>query len=460
MNRAAHPEQAVQPSRSRSVFSELLGSIAERSLNFVDLGRARSANPSAGQLIAWCHALLSSKGEATGIALGWQVLNGFERLSDADKATFFQALLAEFGADAENLTHAARAYVEAPGDENAVRLNLAAEPRRQELVRRLNQAPDGTRRIVAMRADLLAAMKQDRALASVDLDFAHLFYSWFNRGFLELQQINWETSAAILEKIIRYEAVHEISGWEDLRRRIDPPDRRLYAFFHPRLPSEPLIFVEVALTADVPVSIQGILATRRETVPASAAKTAVFYSISNCQRGLQGVSFGSFLIKQVVETLTQELPGLRNFVTLSPISGFADWLQRQGFWPDLETSVRVWQRSRPSEDAMSDRDQRLSQTMLGLAAQYLLNEKDEQGRPRDAVARFHLGNGAILDRVNWLADTSDRGLEQSYSMMVNYRYKLDDIERNHEAFANTGAIAASSAVNRLAKAQLRLPLPS
>lgn len=440
------------PVRTRSVFSELLGSITERSLNLIDPGRTRSAPASSARLVESCRALLSSKGEATGIALAWQILNDFETLTKDQKAAFFRALLDEFGADVETLKATAGAYLRDPNDANAIRLSVAAEPRRQELVRRLNQAPDGTRRIVAIRSALLAAIDADPDLRLVDLDFVHLLHSWFNRGFLELHQINWETSAAVLEKIIRYEAVHEISGWDDLRRRIDPSDRRLYAFFHPRLLNDPLVFVEVALTVETPVSIQQILSSRRKTIPASTATTAVFYSISNCQTGLRGVSFGSFLIKQVVETLKQEHPGLRNFETLSPIPGFASWLKEHDFGIDIAWGEDQWDwTDRP------DQRQRMEQIMPGLAAQYLLNEKDDDGHPVDAVARFHLGNGAILDRVNWLADTSPQGLKQSYSMMVNYRYKLEDIEKNHEAFAKSGSISVSGAVSRMARIPIRLP---
>ncbi len=433
--------------RTRSVFSELLGSIAERSLNMIDLGRTRGAPASAERVIEHCHALLSSKGEATAIALAWQVLNAFEQLPAPQKAVFFHALSVEFGPDTEALVVAAETYLKAPSQTNAIRLSATAEPKRQELVRRLNQAPDGTRQLVNIRSDLLAAIDADPDLRLVDLDFEHLLHSWFNRGFLELQQINWETSAATLERIIHYEAVHEISGWEDLRSRIDPPDRRLYAFFHPRLAGDPLIFVEVALTADTPDSIQDILAADRRPIPAAAAKTAVFYSISNCQTGLRGISFGSFLIKQVVETLKRELPGLRDFVTLSPIPGFAKWLESQSVVPPMARGDDgQWNWVGQGEPS-----QRPEQMMPALAAHYLLNEKDNIGFPHDGVARFHLGNGAILDRVIWAADTSPRGHKQSCSMMVNYRYKLEDIEKNHEAFVNSASIAASNAVTRLAK---------
>ena len=438
-----------------SVFSELLGSITERSLNLIDPGRTRAASPTAARVIGWCHDLLSSQGEATGIALAWQILDGFDRLDPIQKSLFFRALANDFGPDTGALTTAAQAYLDQPGATAAVRLNIASEPRRQELIRRLNQAPDGTRRLVAMRDQLLAMAADEPELAIADMDFVHLLGSWFNRGFLELQRIDWDTPASVLEKIIAYEAVHEISGWDDLRRRIDLPDRRLYAFFHPRLPSDPLIFVEVALTLDVPATIGSILSPDREELAPDAARTAVFYSISNCQSGLRGISFGSFLIKQVVETLKQELPGLRDFVTLSPIPGFARWLRDHPAAGDLAANLAV---DDPAAWLASVADDRtLQQTMSALAATYLTVEKDDVGRPLDPVARFHLGNGAVLDRVNWLANPSAQGLAQSHSLMVNYRYKLEDIEKNHEAFANTGAIATSGAVTRLAKAPVRIP---
>ncbi len=443
-----------RPVHSRSVFSELLGSITERSLKLIDPGRGRDVPASADRVIDLCHRLMSSKGEATGLALAWRILTEYADLPAPEKASFFRCLLVDFGADAAALATAAKAYVADPCDANAVALNVASEPRRQELVRRLNQTRDGTRRLVAMRADLLRAVAEDRDLNLVDMDFAHLLYSWFNRGFLELHRIDWDTSAAVLEKIIQYEAVHEISDWDDLRRRIDLPDRRLYGFFHPRLADDPLIFVEVALTVEPPASIQNILSPERQEIAANDAKTAVFYSISNCQTGLRGVSFGSFLIKQVVETLTQEFPGLRHFVTLSPIPGFSTWLKRQDDWPSMEPAL-AWQNDAVEWVATVGRDRALQHALLARAAHYLTLEKDGMGRPIDGVARFHLGNGAILDRINWLANVNPAGIEQSWSLMVNYRYKLDEIEKNHEAFANAGTIAASSAVSKLAKTPIR-----
>jgi malonyl-CoA decarboxylase len=288
----------------------------------------------------------------------------------------------------------------------------------------------------------------------VDNDFVHLFSSWFNRGFLVLRRIDWSTSASILEKIIRYEAVHEIRDWADLRRRIDPPDRRCYAFFHPALVDEPLIFVEVALTRAIPGGIAPILSDKRDPVEPKRATTAVFYSITNCQRGLSGVTFGHFLIKQVVEELSRDIPSVGTFVTLSPAPNFADWLNRE--------------RAKSASAAIDDADREalapldtddwwrspeiagpMREPFLRAAGWYYLRARNGRGLPVDAVARFHLGNGARLERLHWLADTSERALKQSYGLMVNYLYDLDYIERNHEAYAQHRAVVAASAVNRL-----------
>ena len=327
------------------------------------------------------------------------------------------------------------------------------EPPRQELFRRLNLAPGGTAALVAMREDLLKYGSDDDELKSVDNDFEHLLGSWFNRGFLVLRHIDWSTPADILERIIRYEAVHEIQGWDDLRRRVQPSDRRCFGFFHPSLVDEPLIFVEVALTQEIPASIQNLLAEDRTMLPAGQATTAVFYSISNCQLGLRGISFGNFLIKQVVEDLSRELPSLKTFVTLSPAPTFGAWLSRvmdnsafAGI-PDLDTTALAALRS-PAWHQDAIQVERLRPLMLGLAAIYYLRAKSPSGKPVDPVARFHLGNGARLERLNWPADVSTKGLRESYGLMVNYLYDLRYIEANHEAFVNEGAIIASDAVHR------------
>ncbi|MEE3100277.1 MAG: malonyl-CoA decarboxylase, partial [Pseudomonadota bacterium] len=343
----------------------------------------------------------------------------------------------------------ARALAEAAAAAEA-RLARAAEPRRQELLRALNLCPGGTIALVRMREDLLAALRKDRALAAVDLDFAHLFRSWFNRGFLVLREIDWNTPAAILEKIVAYEAVHEIRDWADLRRRLDPPDRRCFAFFHPATGDEPLVFVEVALTDGVPGAIAPVLSGGGAVAPQDA-DTAVFYSISNCQKGLKGVSFGSFLIKQVVQELSRELPGLKTFVTLSPAPGFAAWLAEEGAQdPGLAAlgealADRGWLSDEASRKALAPR-------VLAAAARYYHDAKGPGGRPFDPVARFHLGNGAALAELHWPADLSERGLAQAHGLMVNYLYDLEKIDARHEAFSKDGAVAMLGPVRKLVRA--------
>src|SRR4029077_3303523 len=270
----------------------------------------------------------SGRGEASGTAMAREVLDRYQDLDAAGRRAFFTALVRDFGPDRERLARTVEKWRTQPSDEDASELHFASEPRRQELIRRLNRAPGGTGDLVNMRADLLGMTNGHTDLAALDRDAAHLLSSWFNRGFLVLRRIDWSTPANILEKIIRYEAVHEISDWDDLRRRIDPVDRRCYAFFHPAMVDEPLIFVEVALTETTPGAIAPLLAVDRQHLPIERARTAVFYSISNTQRGLGGISFGSFLIKQVVEELRRELPKLDTFVTLSPVPGFMQWVKK------------------------------------------------------------------------------------------------------------------------------------
>ena len=324
------------------------------------------------------------------------------------------------------------------------------------MIRRLNRAPGGTSELVAMRADLLSAMNGHKDLATLDRDVVHLLSSWFNRGFLVLRRIDWSTPANILEQIIRYEAVHEIRDWDDLRRRIDPADRRCYAFFHPALVDEPLIFVEVALTESIPSAIAPLLAEDRQPVPVERARTAVFYSISNTQRGLGGISFGNFLIKQVVEELRRELPKLENFVTLSPVPGFMKWLKTADDVPvsDEERALLAISTNRTGSNN-AELAAQLRAVVEPLAAHYFLRARTSKGRLINSVARFHLGNGARLERIDWLGDLSPKGLRESAGIMVNYLYRLEDIEKNHEAYANQGEVIASSAVKKLLKTEGR-----
>src|SRR5208283_5172068 len=310
-------------------FSEMLQSIADRSRALILRERREPAHERSAGLVELCETLLSGRGEASGVALAREILSGYAALTIGPRIAFFEALATTFGHDRARIDAAVAAWRQSPSTETAADLHKASEPRRLELFRRLNLAPGGTAALVRMRAQLLDALDHRDDLAVVDNDFTHLFSSWFNRGFLVLRRIDWSTPASILEKIIRYEAVHEISDWADLRRRIDPPDRRCYAFFHPALVDEPLIFVEVALTREIPAAIAPILSDKREAVVPERATTAVFYSITNCQRGLAGVTFGHFLIKQVVEEVSREVSRVGTFVTLSPAPNFASWLKRE-----------------------------------------------------------------------------------------------------------------------------------
>jgi malonyl-CoA decarboxylase len=446
-----------------SFFGELLQTISERGRALLERGRGGrvAASAHSESLIELCEDVLSGRGEASGVALARDILARYSALTIGPRIAFFEALASRFGPDTTRMERAIAAWREKPCDETAAEVHAASEPRRQELFRRLNLAPGGTAALVRMREQLMDALDHREDLAAVDDDFVHLFTSWFNRGFLVLRHIDWSTPAIVLEKIIRYEAVHEIRGWEDLRRRIDPPDRRCYAFFHPALVDEPLIFVEVALARDIPGAIAPILATGREIVEPDKIRTAVFYSISNCQRGLAGVSFGNFLIKQVVEEINREMPKLATFVTLSPVTNFANWLKRER-GADISTAISASDKELfgllddPNWWRDPEKATRLQEPVMRAAAAYFLRARTPRGLPVDAVARFHLGNGARLERINWLADASDKAMAQAHGLMVNYQYDLDDIEKNHEAFAEGRAVAASSVVQRLLRPSLEL----
>jgi malonyl-CoA decarboxylase len=411
----------------------------------------RAAAPPAERARRLAEALLSERGEASGAALARELLRVIGELSPEDRAAFHLFLAENFDADPASLRRAAEAWLAEPTPECAATLAEAAEPPRQELLRRVNMGPGGTAALVAMRKDVLAVLRETPKLALLEGDLRHLLASWFNRGFLELRRIGWHTPAFILEKLIAYEAVHEIHGWDDLRRRL-AADRRCFGFFHPALPDEPLIFVEVALVEGLATAIQPLLDRGGEgggvaEQRARQADTAIFYSISNCQEGLRGISFGNLLIKQVVEELQAELPQLRHFATLSPVPGFRRWLSSQATPPGgLPQPDEPWW-----EDA--SRVEGLRDPLLRLAAEYLT--RPAGNGPIDPVARFHLGNGARLERIHWLANLSPRGMRESLGVMVSYLYDSAMIEANHEAFVRTGTVARSAAVDALLSAPKR-----
>ena len=435
-----------------SFLQELLNTVAERSRQLMPAWALGGTE----DIVELSRELVSGRGEASGVALAREILQLYRVLSATERADYFTFLAEGLEPDAGTVAACAEAYLAAPDAEKLAELQRAVESPRQEYFRRLNLAPGATAEIVSMRRDILRAMVEKPQLKVVDADLRHLLGSWFNRGFLVMRRIDWHTPALILEKIIAYEAVHEITGWDDLRRRLVPADRRCFAFFHPSLVDDPLIFVEVALMADAPGAISEVLGDAPHEASETEPTTAVFYSISNCQEGLKGISFGNFLIKQVVEDLVRELPSLTTFVTLSPVPLFARWLNRGLAEADpavVTAADRVLLAGLAARDwhLGPDAETRIKAPLLALAAKYFLAVKGPGQRPLDPVARFHLGNGARLERINWLGDTSPKGLKEGHGLMVNYRYDLKEIEANHEAYANQGKIAASRAVRALLK---------
>jgi malonyl-CoA decarboxylase len=414
----------------------------------------RAAVRAARRAIELCHALTSERGEVSGARLAREALAAYKALDPVATGVFFDLIAKEFSPDPDAVGRCAQAYRDDPTQVNLIRLQQAAEPPRQELFRRLNMAPGGTAVLVDMHRQLLHDLGARPQWLGTEADLTHLLRSWFNRGFLSLQRIDWRTSALVLEKLIQYEAVHEIQGWGDLRRRLQA-DRRCYAFFHPALPDEPLIFIEVALTRGMSASVQPLLDPDSPVLDPAAVDCAMFYSITNCQQGLRGVSFGNFLIKQVVEDLGRELPRVASFATLSPIPGFCAWLARLpdalGGDPvrgDIASLLSALATPRWHEDEA--RSTSLQQRLLPLAAHYLIYAKDGEN-PLDPVARFHLMNGARLERLNWLGDVSAAGMRQSAGMMVNYVYRLSEVEANHEAYARDRTIIASRRLEERAK---------
>ncbi len=411
--------------------------------------------------------LVSERGESNAVSMALDVISNYRKLNTDHRSKFFMMLVEQFNIDAEQLTKAAQSFAADPNARNYIRLQKISESPRQELLRRLNRAPGGTAAVVEMRRDLLILLNKKPELMGLDYDMRHLLSSWFNPGFLKMHRVDWKSPAEILEKIIAHEAVHAIDGWDDLRRRLQP-DRRCFAFFHPQLPDEPLIFVEVALLPEIPVAIMPLV--DKKSTPneqTNQFKVAAFYSISNCESGLRGVSMGNFLIKRVAEQLHAEFPGLKTFVTLSPIPGLMEWVTAGAHLGDLPSSEKIKPAIRKARDDALELlklngsnwvdklgkawhpdhcSEKEKAAMMALTAIYLTAvTPSRDGNP---VAKFHLGNGAKLHQINWAGDLSKNGLKQSAGLMVNYLYDLSSVEENHERFVN-GEIIHSRSVSKL-----------
>ena len=380
-------------------------------------------------------SVMHTSGEVSSIAFGEHLLDLIEEKNDEDFVIYLEHLLKEYDVNTDLIIKATQNYSKNKNQQNLQGISNAAEPKWIELFRRLNATPNGTHRLIKLRERIRSLLKQNKdQLRPLDASLLKLFKYWFNPSFLVLEKIDWSTPANVLEKIIEYEAVHEINSWKDLRSRLAPNDRQCFAFFHPLVPEDPLIFVEVAFTKEIPESIENIINIDREELNLEEINTAVFYSISNCQDGLSGISFGNFLIKKVAHKLKQEIQGLNKFVTLSPIPGLMNWMEKN--------SPLAYEKFL---------NQAQDEVLLKNSLIYLTESNREDGLPNDPVARFHLGNGAILHKINLHADLSAKGIKQSHGTMVNYLYDLDIVEKNHEQFFKDKVVIISNEIKALKK---------
>ena len=409
-----------------------------------------------------CHQLLSQRGEVSQTVLAGRILEQYRTMNSGQQLTFFQMLASEFGPNHKTIEAALDAYRRSATPATTAALYAAIEPPRQELFRRINTGPAGTRSLVQWRSDLLGLVRHHSGLAVVDADLKHLFRSWFNRGFLRMERIGWHTPAMTLEKLIAYESVHEINGWPDLRRRLEA-DRRCFGFFHPALSDGPVIFVEVAITKGLARHLTPLIDITAPVLPPDQGDTAIFYSINNCLDGLRGIPFGNFLIKQVVDELGSELPRIRRYSTLSPLPLLARALQSDaagGFTRDrlgrlLEDFREDLSQASKQPDVVDaffallekavDHQQALSAAIRRVALAYLTHCRADD-RPYDPVANFHFSNGARLEAINPFANLRPYGLRDSFGVMVNYRYVPDELEENHERFVRTGELRVAPAL--------------
>ena len=374
-----------------------------------------------------------AKGEVSALGYAEFLMQHCEKLDEKELIIFFNLMRENFDISSLELSQAVDEYKVNSNSENLITLMKFSEPKRREIFRRCNGISRGTIRLVNLRKRLLGILKKNPELKAVDYDLVYLLKNWFNRGFLILRPINWETPAHILEKIIAYEAVHEINSWDELRLRLAPKDRRCFAFFHPAMQDEPIIFVEVALMKNIPSKIQDVLEEKRDFLEPDEANVAVFYSISNCQKGLSGISFGNFLIKQVANDLKFEFNNIKKFVTLSPVPGLRNWIKNKK--PKFEMILEKFKKS--------EQFLKVEPSLMHCAGNYFLKSDRSDGMPNDPVARFHLGNGASLEQINYLGDTSLNGLNLSGGLMVNYLYDLDKVEENHEAYTSENKLNIS-----------------
>ncbi len=431
----------------KRVARSILDSIADAGEKFLDL---KLSGGSTRALVGLCQDLISHKGVASGIALARQVVNQYQALRNEDKLSFFMELRERFGPNLEEVHQAVKDFERVASPDAVRALSQKTESSRRKLFTRMNMAPNGTAAIVSLREDLLRFTREHPELKAVDEDLAYLLTSWFNPGFLRLRRIDWDTEASVLEKIIHYEAVHNIANWNDLKQRLVQA-RRCFAYFHPALEDEPLIFVEVALTKGISTSIQAII--EDENPSRADADSAIFYSINNCQAGLRQIPLGNFLIKRVVTEIAHELPAIKTYSTLSPITGFAKWLanERAGMDSKIvndENREILGLIDDPTWHTDPEKCALLKKPLSNICAHYLVNVKRREA-PRNAVARFHFGNGASLHRINWLGDTSEHGIQEYHGLMVNYLYDLKQIESNHEAFVKNGEITVSKSIRTM-----------
>ena len=409
-------------------FQNLLSSITKRSLLKSSYFRSKDFGTLHQDINKALESVMSKSGEISSLVFAEHLSSLIEGLDDKGFVEFFGTIQSKYDIDSNALLKASNEYSKNKTQINLEHISRLSEPQWVELFKRLNTVSEGTIRLVRLRERLRSLKQENPELEFFDRSLLKLFKHWFNPSFLVLESIDWTTPANILEKIIAYEAVHEINSWGDLRARLVPEDRRCFAFFHPLMPNEPLIFVEVALTSDVPKSINEVIKIDRSITPDEDINTAVFYSISNCQEGLSGISFGNFLIKNVAHKLKRENEGLNRFVTLSPAPSFSVWLKEKSISENMEDDL-----------------------LLKQALIYLTDSNREDGLPNDPVAKFHLGNGAILEKVNLNADLSEKGIKQSKGVMVNYLYNLDALEENHELFFKTKKVQESTTIKALRK---------